>query len=149
MRTTIREGPYISALRGRRLENRNTDFSAFRHIDQRKRAARDVEKTVHRHENALAAQGLNRRSTTDGEAASGNGGLRKPTAEDGFKKGLASAVHESSAQAAEGALINRILSGHKELFMELIRPHQKTVHATVFALLANNRTLRTSRKVRS
>jgi hypothetical protein len=104
---------------------------------------------VHRHENALAAQGLNRRSTTDGEAASGNGGLRKPTAEDGFKKGLACAVHESSAQAAEGALINRILSGHKELFMELIRPHQKTVDATVFGLLANSRTLRTSRKVRS
>src|SRR5258705_602615 len=85
MRTTIREGPYISALRGRRLENRNTDFSAFRHIDQRKRAAPDVEKTVHRHENALTAQGLNRRSTTDGEAASGNGGLPERTSEHRFK----------------------------------------------------------------
>jgi RNA polymerase sigma-70 factor (ECF subfamily) len=96
-----------------------------------------VDKTLHRHENPLTAQGVNRRSTTDGEALSGNGVLRKATAEDGFKKGLASAVHGSSAQAAEGALIDRILSGHKELFMELIRPHQRTVYATVFALLAN------------
>jgi len=137
MRTTIREAPYSSALRGRRFENRNTDFSAFRHIDQRETAAPDVDKTPHRHENPLTAQGVNRRSTTDGEALSGNGVLRKATAEDGFKKGLASAVHESSAQPAEGALIDRILSGHKELFMELIRPHQRTVYATVFALLAN------------
>jgi RNA polymerase sigma-70 factor, ECF subfamily len=36
-----------------------------------------------------------------------------------------------------GALIDRILSGHKELFMDLVRPHQRTVYATVFALLAN------------
>src|SRR5258705_99042 len=82
---------------------------------------------------ALAA---NRRST-DGEAASGNGVLRKATAEDDFKRDLPSAIYESSAQAAEGALIDRILSGHKELFMELIRPHQRTVYATVFPLLAN------------
>jgi len=67
----------------------------------------------------------------------GDGVLRKPSAECGFKKGLASAVHQSSAQAAEGALIDQILSGHKELFMELIRPHQRTVYATVFALLVN------------
>jgi len=34
-------------------------------------------------------------------------------------------------------LIDQIHSGHKELFMDLIRPHQRTVYATVFALLAN------------
>ena len=64
-------------------------------------------------------------------------GLRKPPREDALEKGLASGVQVCSAQAAEGALIERILSGHKELFMDLIRPHQRTVYATVFALLAN------------
>jgi RNA polymerase sigma-70 factor (ECF subfamily) len=54
-----------------------------------------------------------------------------------LEKGLASAVQVCLAQAAEGVLIERILSGHKELFMDLIRPHQRTVYATVFALLAN------------
>ena len=52
-------------------------------------------------------------------------------------KGLALTVQENLAQAAEGALIERILAGHKELFVDLIRPHQRTVYATVFALLAN------------
>jgi|ERR1700730_8819945 len=69
--------------------------------------------------------------------ASSGFALRKPTSEATVEKGLASAGHESSAQAAETALIDQILSGHKELFMDLIRPHQRTVYATVFALLAN------------
>jgi len=43
----------------------------------------------------------------------------------------------NSAQAAEGALIDHILAGHKELFMDLIRPHQRTVYATAFSLLAH------------
>jgi RNA polymerase sigma-70 factor (ECF subfamily) len=136
MGTTISEGSYASAKTGKPPENRNTDFSAFRKIDQSERAAPDVEETLHRPEDALTAQEVNRRSTMDG-ATPGNGVLRKPSAEYGFKKGLASAVHQSSAQAAEGALIDQILSGHKELFMELIRPHQRTVYATVFALLVN------------
>jgi RNA polymerase sigma-70 factor, ECF subfamily len=63
--------------------------------------------------------------------------LRKPTSDATLEKGLTSAGHESSAQAAETALIGQILSGHKELFMDLIRPHQRTVYATVFTLLAN------------
>ncbi len=136
MGTTISEGSYACAKTGRPLENRNTDFSAFRNIDQPEKAAPDVEETLHRPEDALTAQEVNRRSTMDG-ATPGNGVLQKPSAEYGFKKGLASAVHHSSAQAAEGALIDQILSGHKELFMQLIRPHQRTVYATVFALLVN------------
>jgi len=136
MGTTISEGSYASAKTGRPPENRNTGFSAFRNIDQPERAAPDVEETLHRPEDALTAQEVNRRSTMDG-ATPGNGVLRKPSAEYRFKKGLASAVHQSSAQAAEGALIDQILSGHKELFMELIRPHQRTVYATAFALLVN------------
>ena len=34
-------------------------------------------------------------------------------------------------------MIDRILSGQQELFMDLVRPHQRTVYATVFSLLAN------------
>ena len=55
----------------------------------------------------------------------------------GFANGLPSPGQESSAQAAEQALIDRILSGHKELFMDLVRPHERMVYATVFSLLAN------------
>jgi RNA polymerase sigma-70 factor, ECF subfamily len=54
-----------------------------------------------------------------------------------FRKPTEDALKESSVQAAEGALIDRILSGHKDLFLHLIRPHQRTVYATVFTLLAN------------
>jgi Sigma-70 region 2 len=67
--------------------------------------------------------------------ASSGFALRKPTAT--LEEDLASAGHESSARAAETALIDQILSGHKELFMDLIRPHQRTVYTTVFAVLAN------------
>jgi RNA polymerase sigma-70 factor (ECF subfamily) len=136
MGTTISEGSYASAKTGRPLENRNTDFSAFRNTDQPERAASDVEDTLHRPKDALTAQEVSRRSTMDA-ATPGDGVLPKPSAEYGFTKGLASAVQQSSAQAAEGALIDEILSGHKELFIELIRPHQRTVYATVFALLVN------------
>jgi|HubBroStandDraft_4_1064222.scaffolds.fasta_scaffold76829_3 hypothetical protein len=55
----------------------------------------------------------------------------------GFPNGLPSPGQESSAQAAEQALIDRVLSGHKELFMDLVRPHERMVYATVFPLLAN------------
>src|SRR5260370_36981828 len=137
MVTTIREGSYVSARRGRRLENRSTDFSGLRDIDQAERTAIDQEITPHQTENALTAQRVNRRSTAGGDAASGSGVLRKPSSEEALEKCRASAGRESSAQAAEGALIDRILSGHKELFMDLIRSHQRTIYATVFTLLAN------------
>src|ERR1700722_8763538 len=44
---------------------------------------------------------------------------------------------EGAAHGAEDALIAKILSGHTELFMELVRPHQRTVYATALSLLAN------------
>ena len=88
-------------------------------------------------EEALYRPGSQPTVNADGDVASGNGGLRKLTPEEALEKGLTSAGHESSALVAEAALIDRILSGHKELFMDLIRPHQRTVYATVFTLLAN------------
>jgi len=123
MGTTIREGSYVSAKRASsRLENRSTDTSGFREIDQLEEAAPDVGRTPHQLDRALTAQGVNRRPEANAETSENR---------------LASAGQESSAQAVEGALIDRILSGHKELFMDLIRPHQRTVYATVFSLLAN------------
>src|SRR5260370_22980909 len=121
MVTTIREGSYVSARRGRRLENRSTDLSGLRDIDQRERTALDQEITPHQTENALTAQRVNRRSTAGSDAASGSGVLRKPSSEDAFEKGRSSAGRESSAQAAEGGLIERILCGHKEPVMDLYR----------------------------
>jgi RNA polymerase sigma-70 factor, ECF subfamily len=123
MGTTIREGSYVSAKRASsRLENRSRDTSGFREIDQLEEAAPDVGRTPHQLDRALTAQGVNRRPEANAETSENR---------------LASAGQESSAQAVEGALIDRILSGHKELFMDLIRPHQRTVYATVFSLLAN------------
>src|SRR6266481_1134574 len=63
--------------------------------------------------------------------------LRKPPPEDALRNGLASSGQESSAQEPEEALIDRVLSGHKELFVDLVRPHQRTVYAMVFSLLVN------------
>ncbi len=123
MGTTIRERSYVSAKRaGSRVENRSTDTSGFREIDQLEGAAPDVGRTLHQLDRALTAQGVNRRPEANAETSE-----NRP----------ASAGQESSAQAVEGALIDRILSGHKELFMDLIRPHQRTVYATAFSLLAN------------
>jgi hypothetical protein len=53
------------------------------------------------------------------------------------KSGPACSCDEHSALAAERALIDKILSGHKELFMDLIRPYGRTVYTTVFSSLAN------------
>jgi len=44
---------------------------------------------------------------------------------------------QSSDLAAEWSLIDDILSGNRELFVDLIRPHERTVHAMVFSLLSN------------
>jgi RNA polymerase sigma-70 factor, ECF subfamily len=123
MGITIREGPYVSAKRASSpVENRSTDTSGFQGIDQLEGAAPDVGRTLHQLGRALTVQGVNRRPDANAETSENR---------------LASAGQESSAQAVEGALIDRILSGHKELFMDLIRPHQRTVYATVFSLLAN------------
>ena len=53
------------------------------------------------------------------------------------ESGPACSCEESSPLATEWAVIERINSGHRELFMDLIRPHERTVYAMVFSLLAN------------
>src|SRR5260370_16191561 len=101
MGTNIREGSYVSARRGRRLENRSTDFSGLRDIDQRERTALDQEITPHQTENALTAQRVNRRSTAGGGAASGSGGLRKASLGEAFGECRGSAGPGDVAQTAE------------------------------------------------
>jgi RNA polymerase sigma-70 factor, ECF subfamily len=121
METTIGKDSYVSAKRASsRLENRST--SGFREIGQLEGAAPDVGRTLHQLDRALTAQRVNRWPDANAKTSE-----NRP----------ASAGQESSAQAVEGALIDQILSGHKELFIDLIRPHQRTVYATVFSLLAN------------
>ncbi len=44
---------------------------------------------------------------------------------------------ERDTHTAENALIAKILSGHAEHFMALVRPHQRTVYATALSLLGN------------
>ncbi len=44
---------------------------------------------------------------------------------------------ESPTRAAEGELIGKILSGQRDLFLELIRPYERTVYATALSLVGN------------
>jgi RNA polymerase sigma-70 factor (ECF subfamily) len=44
---------------------------------------------------------------------------------------------KAAAATNEGALIARVLGGEKELFLELIRPYEKLVYVTIFAILKN------------
>src|SRR5260370_35163049 len=75
MGTTIRDGSYVSARRGRRLENCSSGFSRSRDIDQLERAAPPVDTTLHQPQNAPSAQGVNRRTCADGHVASASRGV--------------------------------------------------------------------------
>lgn len=44
---------------------------------------------------------------------------------------------ESLARTAEGELIEKILSGQRDLFLELVRPYERTVYATALSLVGN------------
>jgi RNA polymerase sigma-70 factor, ECF subfamily len=137
MGTTIRERAYVSSRRERELKNRSADFSSFGDAGQREEADLELDKTLNQPGNAVTALGASLRSTQDSDVAFFGGELHDSRSQDDFEESVGSPGHESSAQEAEGVLIDRILSGHKELFVDLIRPHQRTVYATVFSLLAN------------
>ena len=139
MGTIIKESTYISAIRGSRLENCTDGFSGFSNIDPPGRVVPDAAKASRQSENAFAGQRAGQLSGAAGAGAGASSGLllRRPAPADALGNGLPSASRESSGQAAEESLIGRILAGHKELFMDLVRPHQRTVYATVFSLLAN------------
>jgi len=139
MGTIIKESAYISAIRGSRLENCTDGFSGFSNIDPPGRVAPDAAKAPRQSENVFGEHRADQLSSAARAGAGASSGLllRRPAPADALGNGLPWAGQESSAQAVEEALIARILSGHKELFMDLVRPHQRTVYATVFSLLAN------------
>ena len=124
---------------GSRLENCVNNFSGFENINPLERVVPALEKTPHQSEGALAEQGVRQLLNADGVGAEGAPGVLwiKPASEDVPKKATASDPDGSSFQTAEQDLIVKILSGHRELFMDLVRPHQRTVYATVFSLVAN------------
>src|SRR5579859_7837860 len=135
----IKESSYVSVGIGRRLENCTNGFSGFPNIDPPERVAPDAAKAPCQSENVFAEQRADQLSGAAGAGAGASLGvaLRNSAPADALTSELTSAGQESSGQAAEEALIDRILSGQQELFMDLIRPHQRTVYATVFSSLAN------------
>jgi RNA polymerase sigma-70 factor, ECF subfamily len=49
----------------------------------------------------------------------------------------ATSAPNDGIRAAEQILISRILAGEKDVFLELIRPYQRTVYATVISMLGS------------
>ena len=141
------QAPTLQRVWGSRAENCINDFFDFRNIDPREPVVPDIAKVAHASKNILVGWRVVQSSDADGAGAGVSPSvlLRKPPPEDALRNRLASSGQESSAQEPEEALIDRVLSGHKELFVDLVRPHQRTVYAMVFSL---RRMLRTSRKIR-
>jgi RNA polymerase sigma-70 factor (ECF subfamily) len=121
----------------KRFTLRSTDSSSLGDIDHGEPTHHDVGKSLHKTPNARAVQKVDSGSTAESDVAAFSGLLPESIAQDVLDGSLFSPSQETLAQVAEGNLIDRIISGHKELFMDLIRPHQRTVYATVFSLLAN------------
>ena len=128
MGTTIKGSSDFSVNRGCRLENCTNNFSGFRNIDPRERVVPAVEKTPHQSESTLAGQRVDQLLDPNGVGAESPSSVlwREPISEGAQKKAVAADRDTISSQAAEEDLIHRILSGHRELFMDLIHPHQRT-----------------------
>ena len=132
------QGAHASARPRRRLENYSSDLFGFRHLDQRDPAAPDLQrKTLYQQELALTARDSNCVTSPGADGRSHSSVFCEPPKRDALRNSLTFDGQGGSAQAAEGALVDRILSGHKELFMDLVRPHQRTVYAMALSLLAN------------
>ena len=139
MGTTIKESSYVSGRKLSRLENCTNDFSGFPSMDSRVPMVPGIARGPRQSESVLAGQRTDGLPDTSGAGvgASPSVSLKKFAPENASRSGLASVGQESLPQAAEEALISRILSGHKDLFMDLVRPYQRTVYATVFTVVAN------------
>lgn len=139
MGTTAKENLYVSARKGNRLENCVNGCSNFPDIDLCQPVMPDVAKSPHP-PRILFVEGQTDQPTNSGGTETGafpNVLLSKPTPGDTLGNDLPSDPQESSAHATEQSLIDRIRSGQRELFIDLVRPHQRTVYGTVFSLLAN------------
>ena len=67
----------------------------------------------------------------------GSGPLEKAIPSCPTAVGAENAASNEGKRAAEQVLISRILAGEKELFLELVRPYQRTVYATVISMLGS------------
>jgi RNA polymerase sigma-70 factor, ECF subfamily len=108
MGTAIGKGFQVATGRGRPLED-GSDFSSVGDTKPRKQGLSDGEEKLHLSENERTAE----------------------------ESGPACPCHERALLAAECALVGQIIAGHKELFMDLIRPYERTVYCMAFSLLAN------------
>ena len=139
MGTTAKENLYVSARMGNRLENCVNGCSNFPDIDLCHPVMPDVAKSPHP-PRILFVEGRTDQPTNSGVTEAGafpNVLLSKPTPGDTLGNDVPSDPQESSAHATEQSLIDQIRSGQRELFIDLVRPHQRTVYGTVFSLLAN------------
>jgi RNA polymerase sigma-70 factor, ECF subfamily len=107
MGTTIR-GRY-HAWGERRLGDQTSGPSGFGRTSRARQIKPDGAKTLHRSGSGLTTE----------------------------KDGRDCSCDQSAGLATEWSLIDRILFGHRELFVDLIRPYQRTVYAMVFSLLSN------------
>jgi RNA polymerase sigma-70 factor (ECF subfamily) len=139
MGTSAKESLYISARKRNQLENYVNGCSGFPATDLCRSAMPDVAKAPHPPKISLVEEQTNQliNSGETGTGALSNVLLSEPTPGDTLRNDLPSDAQESSAHTIEQSLIDRICSGQRELFMDLVRPHQRTVYGTVFSLLAN------------
>lgn len=67
----------------------------------------------------------------------GSGSLGKETPSCPTAAGAENTASNDGKRAAEQILISRIMVGEKDLFIELVRPYQRTVYATVISMLGS------------
>jgi RNA polymerase sigma-70 factor, ECF subfamily len=67
----------------------------------------------------------------------GSGSLGKETPSCPTAAGAENTASNDRKRAAEQVLISKILAGEKDLFIELVRPYQRTVYATVISMLGS------------
>jgi sigma-70-like protein len=68
---------------------------------------------------------------------SGSGSVEKKMPSCSPAAGTENTVPNDGKRVAEQVLISRILAGEKDLFLELVRPYERTVYATVISMLGS------------
>ena len=67
----------------------------------------------------------------------GSGPLEKEMCTCPTAAGAENTASSDGKRAAEQVLISKILAGQKDLFVELVRPYQRAVYATVISMLGS------------
>jgi len=89
----------------------------------------------------VAFSGLRKRSLLTlaraNDDLSGSGSVEKKMPSCSPAAGTENTAPNDGKRVAEQVLISRILAGQKDLFLELVRPYQRTVYATVISMLGS------------